>query len=376
MTIWLLLIPTLAFSAATLVIAAWRARLRRRATAPPAGSLLPRVSVLVAARNEEARLARCLAALRAQDYPAERLTIVVADDHSTDGTAGVVRSFIDAARAGDPTVRLVSVPDANGDLRGKAHAIHTAVQQTDDELLLVTDADCQPPPTWARTMVRAFDDPAVGIASAPTTIDPLAAEATPWLRRLQALDWTYLLTACAFLVEIGRPVTAMGNNMAFRRAAYDAVGGYPALRFSVTEDYELFRTILASTPFRARFLVGSAARVLTLPLTRLADVYMQRRRWARGGLRAPAGVWMAYLTTHLAHLLPLILLPFAPGPALLAIGLKAGADLALLAAAVERDNRPALRAFPVWQAYLFAYTVSLPAVLLFSPRIDWKDRRL
>jgi 1,2-diacylglycerol 3-beta-glucosyltransferase len=373
---WILLLPTLAFSAATLLIAAWRMR-ERRSPAPPAGPRdLPAVSVLVAARNEEARLARCLAALAAQDYPADRLTIFVADDHSTDGTAEVVRGFARERRPDEPAVRLVSVPDASGDLRGKAHAIHAAIQESTDELLLITDADCAPPPTWARTMAGAFADPAVGIVSAPTTIDPLATEASPLLRGLQALDWTYLLTACAFLVEIGRPVTAMGNNMAFRRTAYDAVGGYPALRFSVTEDYELFRTILAQTGWRARFLVGRGARVLTLPLTRLADVYMQRRRWARGGLRAPAGVWAAYLTTHLAHLLPLLVLPFAPGPALLAIGLKAGADLALLAAAVERDNRPALRAFPAWQAYLFAYTVSLPAVLLLSPRIDWKDRRL
>jgi len=374
--IWLLLAPTLIFAFATLLVAGWRRSVRRAAPNLIDEDELPHVAVLVAARNEELRLPRCLDALRAQNYPAGRLAIYVADDHSTDGTAEVVRLYGRAGRHGLPPVELVSVPDSNGDLRGKAHAIHAAISACSHEILLVTDADCAPPPTWARTLAATFRDPDVGIVSAQTQIDLSVEEAPAWLRFLQALDWTYLLTACAFLVEIKRPVTAMGNNMAFRRSAYEAVGGYPALPFSVTEDYELFRTIVGQTPWRARFLVRPEAVVQTLPLHRLRDVYMQRRRWARGGLRAPAGVYVAYLLAHLAHLLPLVALFLAPGPALLAIGVKAGADLALLATATTAEERSSLAAFPIWQAYLFFYAVSLPAVLLLAPRIDWKDRKL
>ena len=69
---------------------AWRFAMRRGAS--PVGPLpvpLPRVSILIAARDEEASLPRCLASLRALNYPAERLEILVGDDGSTDRTAAV-----------------------------------------------------------------------------------------------------------------------------------------------------------------------------------------------------------------------------------------------------------------------------------------------
>ena len=261
----------------------------------PAAEPLPRVGVLVAARNEEDRLGRCLDALLAQDYPADRLTIYVADDHSTDRTAAVIRRY--ARRGADalvlasatpeawegdapssPAVRYVAVPDPVGTLAGKANAIHAAVGASDEALLLVTDADCAPPPGWVRHHAAYFGDPVVGLVCGHAEVEHRTS-----FEAAQALDWSFLLAVCTVLAEAGRPVTAMGNNMAFRRAAYEAVGGYPALPFSVTEDYVLFRTIAARSGFRVRVLFDAGLRVRTLPLDRWADVHQQRRRWARGG---------------------------------------------------------------------------------------------
>ena len=77
--------------------ATWRLAGRRGAAAPvPLPTAWPCVSILVAARNEEANLPRCLASLRALDYPAHLLEILVGDDASTDGT----RAVAEAALAG------------------------------------------------------------------------------------------------------------------------------------------------------------------------------------------------------------------------------------------------------------------------------------
>jgi cellulose synthase/poly-beta-1,6-N-acetylglucosamine synthase-like glycosyltransferase len=352
---------------------------------PPAEGPLPCLAVLVAARNEEARLGRCLDALLAQDYPPEQLTIYVADDHSTDGTAAIVRRYArEGARAlafaGDdapepatqPAIRYVAVPDAKGHLVGKANAIHAAVEASGEDLFIITDADCAPPPGWARHHVAYFDDPATGLVCGHAEV----AHRTTF-EAVQALDWAFLLATCSVLVEAGRPVTAMGNNMALRRAAYEAVGGYPALPFSVTEDYVLFRTVAERSGFRVRYPFDPGLRTETLPLARWRDAYTQRRRWARGGARAPAWVYGVYGVAHLAHLLPLVALLAAPVAGFGALAVKVGADAALLWAALGHNGRRGLlRVFPLFEAYLFGYMTTLPAVLALFPRINWKDRKL
>jgi cellulose synthase/poly-beta-1,6-N-acetylglucosamine synthase-like glycosyltransferase len=387
------------YGALVLAMAAWAARAPEEPG--PAAEPLPRVGVLVAARNEEARLGRCLDALLAQDYPADRLTIYVADDHSTDGTAAVVRRYArqDATlvhvgteergrdRGGDgtalplspspplsltPTVRYVAVPDPAGHLAGKANAIHAAVEASDEDLLLVTDADCAANPGWVRRHVAYFEDPSVGLVCGHAEVEHRTA-----FEAAQALDWSFLLAVCTVLAETGRPVSAMGNDMAFRRAAYEAVGGYPALPFSVTEDYVLFRAVAERSGFRVRLPFDPGLRVRTLPLAGWAEVYGQRRRWARGGARAAGWVYGVYGVGHLAHLLPLGGLFVAPSAALGALALKLGADAVLLWAALRFGRRRRLlRVFPLFEVSLFAYMATLPAALLFFPRIRWKERKL
>ena len=106
-------------------------------------------------------------------------------------------------------------------------------------------------------------------------------------------------------------------------------------------------------------------------------MYRQRRRWARGGLRAPVWLYALYLIAHLAHLLPAIGLLVAPFWALGLFGLKMFGDFSLLWIALGRSRRRALlKAFPLFQAYLFAYMISLPFALVLFRRINWKNRRL
>jgi cellulose synthase/poly-beta-1,6-N-acetylglucosamine synthase-like glycosyltransferase len=399
-----LLLPAALYAALMLGVAVVTRLVARRESPPPRKSL-PRIAVLVAARNEETRLHRCLDALLAQDYPADRIDIYVANDHSTDGTAAVIERYRqrtaaavpaggpfddgfaerdadassferiggDGAPAALPRVHAVEVPDPTDHVRGKALAIHTAVEACDHDLLLVTDADCAPPPEWARSLVAYFDDPDLGMVCGHTYVETHG----DWVSELQALDWAYLLSVSSVLTESGRPVTAMGNNMALRRAAYEAVGGYPALPFSVTEDYMLFKSIAEQTDYHLRYPSSPALRNYTLPLGRAVDMYQQRRRWARGGMKANAGVYAMYTLTYLAHLVPLLALFFVPGPALAVLAAKVGADFAVLWTTLGRSRRRhLLRTFPLFEAYLFFYLITLPAVLLLFPRINWKDRKL
>ena len=361
-----------AYAAVVLILAAilWRGR-------PPASipdDELPTVAVTVAARDEQDALPRCLAALRAQDYPADRLTIVVADDHSTDRTAEIVLEGVASRSETEPAIRYVRVPDPAGALRGKAHAIHAAIEAVEAELILITDADCAPVSTWARTMTAAFADPQVGISCGLARVETRPGRL---FDRVQSLDWSLLLGAVAAAAESGAPATGMGNNMALRRSVYDEVGGYPALPFSVTEDFALVQAVTKQTTATVRFPLDADTTVWTLPTDSVLEAYEQRRRWARGGVSGGVpvlGVYGLLFGVHALLLAALVLTPFA---GLVALGIKMVADATLLVAVARRVGWTVrLTPLPLVELFLIFYLVSLPAVLILRPQIRWKGRRL
>ena len=340
----------------------------RAAFADPAD--LPTVTVVVAARDEEASIGACLDALAAQDYPADRLAVVVADDHSTDGTAAVVRPV--AARSGG-RVRYLRVPDPEGPLRGKAQALHTAIEAAPADVVLITDADCAPAPTWARTMADGFADPSVGIVCGLSRIAPRPGR---FFDRVQALDWRMLLGTVSAVAEAGVPATGMGNNMGVRRAAYDAVGGYPALPFSVTEDFTLVRAIADETDWTVRFPLDARSVVWTRPADGPVATYVQRRRWARGGLEGDPWVVPLYAVLFAVHALLVAGLLAAPAAGLGALAAKTAADGAVLWATGRRVGA-GLSLGPLlgFEAFLTAYLTTLPVALALRPEVDWKGRR-
>lgn len=111
----------------------------------------PTVIVVVAAHNEAAWIGRKVRSVLQQDYPAERLTIVVASDGSEDGTPEIVTA------AGGPNVKVLDLPRV-----GKAEALRAAVAAADGEVLIFSDANSIFAPDAVSRIVRAFDDPHVG----------------------------------------------------------------------------------------------------------------------------------------------------------------------------------------------------------------------
>jgi cellulose synthase/poly-beta-1,6-N-acetylglucosamine synthase-like glycosyltransferase len=108
----------------------------------------PTVTVVVAAYNEEASIARRLENLLELDYPREKVELVVSSDASTDGTDEIALEF--------PEVRVISNPRG-----GKVAAQDRAVRQAAGEIVAFSDANCTWSPDALRKLVRAFADPAV-----------------------------------------------------------------------------------------------------------------------------------------------------------------------------------------------------------------------
>ena len=325
-----------------------------------------KLSILVAARDEADRLPRCLEALRQQRGLPAQTEFLIANDGSSDATPDIIDAF---ARRDARFCRL-DVPEATGALRGKADALHHAYRHATGDLFLVTDADCTPPSDWAANLAAALNTPGVGVACGVALV-----EHKTLFEGVQALDWLLGLTVASAAARLGVPLTAMGNNMAFRRAAYEAIGGYPALPPSVTEDCALFQAVHRTSAWRVRLTLDQRLCTWTSPLSSLRDVFRQRKRWARGGLQAAPRSGILYAILFLVHALLLFGLIAVPTIALPLLLLKALADLLVLWVATRRmDVRLPLRAFPLFELYLFSYVLLMPFALLFAPAIAWKGR--
>lgn len=103
------------------------------------------LSVIIPAYNAEDTIGHCLSALLNQSLPREAYEIIVVDDGSTDGTRDVLGRY--------PGVRLIE--QAN---QGPAAARNLGVREARGDIVLFTDADCEPTPDWIERLTVPFRD--------------------------------------------------------------------------------------------------------------------------------------------------------------------------------------------------------------------------
>lgn len=310
---------------------------------------LPPVSVVVAARNEAARLPNLLDALLRQTHPAYE--IIVVDDASKDATADVVRAW----QEHHDRLRLVRVTRPVAPR--KKHALTRGIAAARYERLAFTDADCTPPPSWLRTLAaHAHRDPdALLIGYSPFRREP------GLLNRLARYETfvTGVLTAAAAGLE--RPYMAVGRNLSYPASLFDRIGGFAHSRRSMSGDDDL--------------LVQEVHRQQAAPIYAVLDPDMfvpteapsTWRAWLRGKRRhVSAGRF--YRWRALAHLGLFqgtgALLWAAPllagwaGTALLG-GKLAVQHAVLREAATLLDERDLLPGLPLWDLLHTAYLAAI-----------------
>lgn len=123
---------------------------------------LPRVSVLMPVRNEATYIARSLGAVLAQDYPWERVEVLVADGMSTDGT----RELIKEIQAGRPNVTLLDNPGLIAPT-----ALNVATMAATGDILVRVDGHCEIAPDYISTCVRhLLEDGVDGVGGSVVTV--------------------------------------------------------------------------------------------------------------------------------------------------------------------------------------------------------------
>jgi chlorobactene glucosyltransferase len=200
----------------------------------------PRISVIVPARDEEANIGRCLRSLLTQDYPRDKLHVVVVDDHSADATAAIVEDF---ARA-HPRIALIRSPPLPPRWTGKTHACAVGVRAAspDSEWLCFIDADVSAVPCALSSAHEAAVSQRLDLLSLmPRQELKSVAERLILPCGLIVLSFVHDLRRSQ--ARSGREVSTTGQFMLVRRAAYEAVGGHAAVCTAICEDLEFARRL-------------------------------------------------------------------------------------------------------------------------------------
>jgi cellulose synthase/poly-beta-1,6-N-acetylglucosamine synthase-like glycosyltransferase len=165
----------------------------------------PRVSLLIAANDEEAVIDAKLRNTLAVDYPESLLEIVVASDGSLDDTNVMVRRFA-------PRVRLLELSPR----RGKIAAINEAMRSITSEIVIFSDANTFLDPGAVRALVQNFADPRVGAVSGDVSLVGDRAA----LARSEDLYYVYERWVQQAESDIGSMIGADGALYAIRRELF------------------------------------------------------------------------------------------------------------------------------------------------------------
>jgi cellulose synthase/poly-beta-1,6-N-acetylglucosamine synthase-like glycosyltransferase len=333
----------------------------------------PTVSVIVAARNAERTIGVLLDDLLSQDYPADRVEIVPVDDESSDGTFEIMRSR--AAR--DSRVKPIRSSADDFLASFKKRAIRQGIDSSGGEIILTVDADCRVPKEWIRGLMEYFTERVELVAG------EVRIEGDGLLAWMEILEFTGIQCMAAGLANVGFPITCNGANLAYRRSAFERVGGFRGIGGFVSGDDDLLmQRIARGNPSGVVFVTGNSTAVRVDAVGSLGEFIAKRSRWAskiRGYASLPALVFLSAVFLFFAAVPIGILAAMAGlagyGALAAGYGMKAAGDALLAGYGVFRAGRgEILLVFPLAELLHVPYILGVTLNGFFG-RFEWKGRR-
>ena len=234
------------------------------------------VSILIAARNEEDKIASTIEDILRQDYPKELVELIVIDDHSTDRTADIISGY---SASGVKLIRLNEDQALNS---YKKKAISEAINLAQGELIVTTDADCRMHSKWLHTIVSCYEENHFKLISSPVVF----FEEKNFFEQLQTLEFLYLIGLGAATIGNKKPSTCNGANLAYRKDVFHELKGFQGIDDLASGDDELFLHKVASKyPDDIGFCKSYDALVYTHAKPNLTEFIRQRKRWASKSTR-------------------------------------------------------------------------------------------
>lgn len=225
------------------------------------------VTVIIPVRNEEKNISRILYCLAQQKYPAGRLEVIVADDHSSDRTAEL------ALRSNLPNLRFIRLEPGK---QGKKAALAEGIKQASGMLIITTDADCEAGENWVSSIASFYETHRPKMIVAPV----LLKGEKNFSGIMQAQEMAVLGACACGSLYYDKPILCSGANLAYEKEAFYTVSGFTNAEETLTgDDIFLLQKIHSHFPGQIKYLKSADAAVHTYTESPY-DAVRQRKRWA------------------------------------------------------------------------------------------------
>lgn len=334
-----------------------------------------RVSIIIAARNEEDNINTFVYALQSQSqsYPKELYEVLIINDHSNDNT---VLEFNKIKSADN--IRILNLPEG---ISGKKAAINYGIEESVGDLIVTTDADCSFGENWLASIVSLYKQTDSKMIIAPVVFNKKKS----LFNSLQSLEFISLIASTAGATAIGKPIMCNGANLAFERKAFDTVNGYKGVDKNASgDDVFLMHKIKEVYGSEAIcFLKADEAIVYTNAKESLKELINQRKRWASKATNytdksTQYVSWLVFLINFM--LIISLFFVFTDFKfVLLFLGsffLKLIIDYRLLKLSTDFFNRKGLMRLILLEEFLYSFYVCYIAFTAPFGKYKWKGRRL
>lgn len=324
---------------------------------------LPAVSVVVAAHNESSHLAELIQCLDRLCYPRNLLQIIIVDDRSTDETRALIERLCKKY-----TFEYLRIENVSSRYSPKKFALTAGIQAAQNELILVTDADCRPGPKWVRQIVSAFHPACVAV----TGFSPVKC---CHARLTELLSIDSLANAALSLSGVGwrKPFLTTGRNFAYRKTAFENAGGFAGFEREISGDDDLLLQRLV--PYgEVEFVLDAEAHVPSLGGPETVRAWLrQKRRHISASKKYAHGVQLGYLVFHSCNVV-LWLSPFWLGQrGLLLLTGKFVADFLFLRYTAARLSWQPRWIFLAGWELMYVIIHTFVGAFAFIGKIRWKE---
>lgn len=263
-------------------------------TDPLGQSDLKKVTVIIAARNEEGRLKPCLSSIVSQDIPKQFLEVILVDDASTDGTYNEAEEVLAKSGIEHTIIR-------NQQHLGKKQSLKLAIDQSTSDIIICRDADTfTTTNNWLSTIVHYMVATGKEFIICPVGM----AHNKGWLSSLQETEMSILTLFTISSTYFNSPFLCNGANLAFTKKLFYETGAYQDhLHIASGDDIFFLEQVKKKNSHKIAYLKNKEAAVFTFPEKHLYSLIHQKIRWSSKLFKSISVInWVSALIITLANI--------------------------------------------------------------------------
>tara|TARA_B100001996_G_scaffold378261_1_gene362155 strand:- start:5355 stop:6446 length:1092 start_codon:yes stop_codon:yes gene_type:complete len=229
----------------------------------------PFISIIIAARNEETYLPNLIQDLVKQEYPTDKLEVIIIDDRSTDST----QEIISEAESNYSFIKQIKITETSQEIMPKKNALTQGINEATGEIILSTDADCRVGKLWVASMAYSI------IKNQGISIGYSKVIAHSFFDHYQRIDFLGIIAANTGAGGWDKFWSGTGQNLGYLKRDFELINGFESVKHEVSGD-DMYLVQSISKINNAVINIEPASFVTTYGMKTIGEFLNQRIRWA------------------------------------------------------------------------------------------------